>query len=334
MILSQVMTSEPPTSYWVIALFMLALGGTIGSFLNVVAYRVPARMSLLYPPSRCPKCETPIRFFDNVPVLGWLKLRGRCRDCGQPISVRYPIVEAILALAFCWLALAGPLSGGANLPVPAMSSLALWGLYAYHLLLLCGLAAAALMEIDSHRPPKSLFVGLLAAAFLAGLIWPELHPLHAHPQLAELLERWSWTLGPIDFLFGAITGAVMASLAGPATGEGPTGLAGRTSTMFSLACVGAFLGWQAAVGIATITACLYALVVMYRHGWKPLHRVPFTACLAFVTLVWLCAWSTFTAQITRWGLKADAWSLGLAGAVILLISWIAWLFRVRKPVAA
>src|SRR5581483_2797269 len=199
MILSQMFTPEPPTTYWMIALFMLALGGTIGSFLNVVAYRVPVRMSLLYPPSCCPKCETRIRFFDNVPVLGWLKLRGRCRDCGQPISARYPTVEAVVALAFCWLALAEPLSGGANLPVPAMSSLALWGLYSYHLLLLCGLAAAALMEVDGHRPPKSLFVGLLVATFLAGLIWPDLHPLHAHPQLAELLERWSWTLGPIDF---------------------------------------------------------------------------------------------------------------------------------------
>ena len=74
-----------------------AFGATIGSFLNVVAYRLPRRESLVHPGSRCPGCGTAIKVYDNVPVLGWLWLRGRCRSCRAPISPRYPIIEATTA---------------------------------------------------------------------------------------------------------------------------------------------------------------------------------------------------------------------------------------------
>jgi leader peptidase (prepilin peptidase)/N-methyltransferase len=80
------------------AVFAGALGATIGSFLNVVAYRLPRSESLLRPGSRCPGCATAIKAYDNVPVLGWLWLRGRCRSCKTRISPRYPIVEALTAL--------------------------------------------------------------------------------------------------------------------------------------------------------------------------------------------------------------------------------------------
>jgi leader peptidase (prepilin peptidase) / N-methyltransferase len=79
------------------ATFAGVLGATVGSFLNVVAYRLPRRESLVRPGSRCPGCGTAIRPHDNLPVLGWLLLRGRCRSCGMGISARYPLVEAITA---------------------------------------------------------------------------------------------------------------------------------------------------------------------------------------------------------------------------------------------
>jgi leader peptidase (prepilin peptidase)/N-methyltransferase len=75
-----------------------ALGLAFGSFLNVVAHRLPRRESLSKPRSRCPHCGSQIRARDNIPVLGWLLLRGKCRDCGAPISKRYPLVEAGTAL--------------------------------------------------------------------------------------------------------------------------------------------------------------------------------------------------------------------------------------------
>jgi leader peptidase (prepilin peptidase)/N-methyltransferase len=73
------------------------LGLVIGSFLNVVAYRLPRGQSVAFPASHCPSCETPIKPYDNVPVLSWLVLRGRCRSCHRAISARYPIVEAVTA---------------------------------------------------------------------------------------------------------------------------------------------------------------------------------------------------------------------------------------------
>ena len=77
-----------------------AFGLIIGSFLNVVAYRLPARVSLSRPGSHCPSCETPIKPYDNIPLLSWLLLRGRCRGCSAPIAKRYPLVEAGTAVLF------------------------------------------------------------------------------------------------------------------------------------------------------------------------------------------------------------------------------------------
>lgn len=84
---------------------VFVFGAAIGSFINVVIYRIPAEESLLWPPSRCPHCHHRLKRRDNVPILGWLWLRGRCRHCRSPISRRYPLVEAItggLFLATFW----------------------------------------------------------------------------------------------------------------------------------------------------------------------------------------------------------------------------------------
>jgi leader peptidase (prepilin peptidase)/N-methyltransferase len=85
----------------VLAIVVAGLAGLlIGSFLNVVAWRLPRRESLVRPRSRCPECATPIKPYDNVPVLSWLALRGRCRACGASISARYPLVEAATGLLY------------------------------------------------------------------------------------------------------------------------------------------------------------------------------------------------------------------------------------------
>jgi len=85
--------------------FVFILGTILGSFLNVVIYRLPRRLSVARPASRCPHCQTPIRPYDNIPLLSFLILRGRCRTCRAPISWRYPLVEAAagLLLAGLWV---------------------------------------------------------------------------------------------------------------------------------------------------------------------------------------------------------------------------------------
>lgn len=89
-----------------VALLALVLGLAVGSFLNVVIHRLPRKESLVHPPSRCPGCEQPVRPYDNVPVLSWLVLRGRCRHCAAPISRRYPLVEALTGLLYAAVVLA------------------------------------------------------------------------------------------------------------------------------------------------------------------------------------------------------------------------------------
>lgn len=87
---------------WLLLLWAGVIGAAVGSFLNVCIYRWPAEQSVISPPSRCPACETQLRWRDNVPILGWLLLRGRCRYCGVGISAQYPLVE--LATALIWMA--------------------------------------------------------------------------------------------------------------------------------------------------------------------------------------------------------------------------------------
>ncbi|GEA88805.1 peptidase A24 [Cellulomonas cellasea DSM 20118] len=115
-------------------------GAAIGSFLNVVVWRVPRRESVVHPPSACPACGHEIRPRDNVPVVSWLLLRGRCRDCAAPISARYPLVEAgtavLFALTAAWL---GPS----------------WALPAF-LYLAAVAVALALIDLDTHRLPNAI----------------------------------------------------------------------------------------------------------------------------------------------------------------------------------
>ncbi len=88
---------------FLINLIIFILGACIGSFLNVVIYRLPAKISLIHPPSRCPHCLHPLGITENVPVLGWLWLGGRCRWCKTPISIRYPLIEAVTGLLFLFI---------------------------------------------------------------------------------------------------------------------------------------------------------------------------------------------------------------------------------------
>ncbi|WP_084037787.1 A24 family peptidase [Demequina sp. NBRC 110053] len=86
--------------WWLTVALVAALGLVVGSFLNVVAWRVPRGESISHPRSACPACGHPVRARDNVPVVSWLLLRGKCRDCGEPISARYPLIEAATSVLF------------------------------------------------------------------------------------------------------------------------------------------------------------------------------------------------------------------------------------------
>ena len=152
---------------------LVLFGLVIGSFLNVVAYRIPLGRSVSHPPSACPNCETPIQPRDNVPVVSWLVLRGRCRHCGEPISVRYAIVEA----------------GHAALWVLTYLVVGLqWVLPAY-LWFVSVTVTLILTDLDHHRIPNRI----LYPGFVVGLV---------------LLAIGSWVDGDVEQMLPALAGAV------------------------------------------------------------------------------------------------------------------------------
>jgi len=138
--------------------FAATFGLIIGSFLNVVAHRLPGRTSLAMPASRCPSCEVPIKAYDNIPVLSWLILRGRCRSCSQPIAARYPLVEAFTAVLFA-----------AVVAVHLADTAAL----VLGLVLVAFLVPIALIDLDHRIIPNRL---TLPAAVLALVLGTALDP--------------------------------------------------------------------------------------------------------------------------------------------------------------
>lgn len=128
------------------------LGLLVGSFLNVVIYRVPLGKSIVSPPSACPKCGTQIKPWDNIPVLSWLVLRGRCRTCREPISARYPVVELITGLLFAATAMKFRL----DLEAPAGQLIAMTVVLVAFLYFAGISVALAGIDLDTHKLPNSI----------------------------------------------------------------------------------------------------------------------------------------------------------------------------------
>ena len=179
-------------------LFLFALGACVGSFLNVVVWRLPRDESIVSPPSHCPKCQTPLAWRDNIPVFGWILLRGKCRYCAQPISPRYPVIEFITGATFVlYYVLYFIVQQGPCPPVQPLVPRALdfrldWPIYLLHMYLLATLLAASLIDaelfiipvemtwwaaavgivvhalVDRPTVPGALVVGAPAAAIAAG----------------------------------------------------------------------------------------------------------------------------------------------------------------------
>lgn len=240
------------------ALWVFVLGTCVGSFLNVVIYRVPQGISVLIKGSYCPQCREPIRPQDNVPLLGWLRLQGQCYNCGLEISSRYPIVELAIGLLFLLLFFVELVSGGANLPVRPVNRLTgvqwtvfepqweLFALYSYHCFLLCSLFAWAMIRRDGHLVPKKAVVIVLAMAVGAPIFLPSLLPWPWWRGTVELLPHASLTAGWTSIL-GILCGFVAAEIL--SVKRLPTDQDADVSHIPSWLLIGAGLGWQAVVGI-------------------------------------------------------------------------------------
>ncbi|MBS0263989.1 MAG: prepilin peptidase [Planctomycetes bacterium] len=176
--------------YAILLTGLFILGAVFGSMLNVGIYRLPREDNLwkalkfmFHPPSHCPRCLVPIRFYDNIPILGWLKLGGRCRNCRGKIAVRYPLIEALTGLLFVllyvaevpsqwgWKALQESSLWHLYGPADALSPLALANVrYACHLVLLIALIVATFIDFDLRVIPDSVTVPTMVIGALANTI--------------------------------------------------------------------------------------------------------------------------------------------------------------------
>lgn len=258
----------------VLTVLSALFGLSIGSFINVVAYRlprmleyqwrgtakdddvdtpVPGRMSLEWPPSHCPACQTPLRFWENIPVLSFLMLRGRCRSCGVAIGWQYPAIELLCGLAFLVLAL-GPAAG---------ASLAL------AMALTAGLLTLAAIDLEALILPDAIVLPLLWLGLLANL----------HGRFVPLADAVIGAAAGYTSLW-IVTRSYRLIRKRDGMGDGDLKL---------LAALGAWLGWRMLapiVLIAAVVAILATVIAVLSGRRSTADTLPFGTALAVAG--WVC----------------------------------------------
>ena len=251
------MTAQP-----IEATIVALLGLAIGSFLNVVIHRLPRGGSLISPGSRCPSCGYALGALDNIPVVSYLALGGRCRQCRTPISARYPIVELVTALVF----------------VAHYFVFGWTPLLAVRLLFAASMVALFAIDLEHHLLPDAITLPGIAVGLVASLFLPP---------------------GIRDALIGTLVGGGVLWLIGEAYFRyaGEEGMGGGDVKM--LAMVGAFLGWQLVIVTLVFSSIAGAAIGMIviaikRGGMK--YALPYGTFLALAALVA----SLYGEQIVRW----------------------------------
>ena len=273
-------------------IFAFVLGAAIGSFLNVVIYRVPNELSIVLPNSACPNCKTPIKFYDNVPILGWLFLGAKCRSCKEPIAWRYPAVELLTACIFMlvfWQVGFTP-----YLPVALAFSATM----------------ISLIFIDAEHMilPNVITYPMFVIALIVRIVFPlafggnyfsdttygPISSLHGYP---------AWVVSLAGALFGALIGGGSLWLVGAIwkllRGVDAMGL-GDVKLLFG---VGALLGWRLTVltiFVGAFTGAVAGAAMLAIRKDKDLQsQIPFGIFLGIGSFVAML----FGEQLTAWYLS-------------------------------
>jgi leader peptidase (prepilin peptidase)/N-methyltransferase len=228
-------------------------GAAVGSFLNVVVHRLPRGESIVRPASRCPGCGTPLRIRDNLPLVSWLLLRGRCRSCGAPISPRYPAIELLTVVVFVAVALIRGVDEDLVVELPFAAVL----------------IAVGAIDLEHRIVPNRIVVPAAVFAVAAGAV--------VDPgRLPELLAAGA----------GAFTALLLAALAYPAgMGMGDVKLAGVMGLYLGLEVIPALV-------VAFLAGTVVGLAIIARQGARARKSgVPFAPFLALGGLVGLLAGS-------------------------------------------
>lgn len=282
---------------WYFDVIVFFFGACWGSFMNVCIWRIPREESVVKPRSHCPKCDMMITWRDNIPLLSWLILRGKCRNCALPISIRYPIVELITALLFVsvWK-LYGPLSvvGAA---VGITNSFAFVGAY---ILLVFGLVMASYIDIDHMYLPDRVTKGSMILGVALSFIFPVIQAPAMGPIPTHLA-------GGINSLIGLVAGG------GVLYGVGLLGklMFKKDAMGFGdvklMAGLGACFGWQSLPFIIFISSLFGAVVgiTMIAMGKKEMQsKIPFGPYIAGAALFWMLGgyrlWHAYIASMTAY----------------------------------
>ena len=246
-----------------VTVFAFLFGTVVGSFLNVCIYRLPKEESIVAPRSRCPACQSPVRALDNIPLISFALLRGRCRACGASIAWRYPLVETLTGILFALTVV----RFGVTLQTALL------------LTFLAGLIVISFIDLDHQIIPNVITLPGIPLGILTGFLFRD----------PPLLDRLIGTLAGAGFLYLVLFyGGVLYGQ--EAMGEGDLNL---------IAMVGAFLGWKAVI-VTILVGCLVgsavglSLIALRRLGRR--QHIPFGPFLslgAVVALFWgdrLIAW--------------------------------------------
>jgi leader peptidase (prepilin peptidase) / N-methyltransferase len=236
-------------------IFAFLFGLALGSFLNVCIYRIPIKKSIVYPPSSCPRCEERIKFYDNIPVLSYLLLMGRCRRCGQPISIQYPMVEMAMGL----ISVALLLKLGPTLE------------YVFFMLFVGSLIAMAFIDLRHKIVPDVISLPGIVVGFALSLV--PFTPLQWRDSLIGIVGGGGFLL-MVAIFFEKMTGR-------QGMGMGDVKM---------LAMIGAWMGWQALPFVILLSSVAGSLIggtflIASRQGVKT--KIPFGPFLSLGAMIYL-----------------------------------------------
>jgi leader peptidase (prepilin peptidase) / N-methyltransferase len=247
-------------SFSILMIFALVLGLLLGSFLNVCIYRIPLKKSIVTPPSSCPGCGERIKFYDNIPIISYILLLGKCRHCRQPISIKYPIIELLTGLL--------SISVFANY-YPN------YGLYFSFLIFVCALLVISFIDLSFQIIPDIISIPGIIAGVAVAIIFN----IYSDYQI-------TW----YDSLIGAIGGGGILYLVaiGFEKFTGKEGMGGGDVKL--LAMIGAWMGWRAIpliILVSSLTGSIIGAAALLLAGKGLRSRIPFGPFLVLGTLVYL-----------------------------------------------
>lgn len=270
-------------------IFIFALGAMVGSFLNVVIHRVPNEQSVVFPNSACPKCHTPIKPYDNLPILSWLFLGGKCRNCKEKISARYPAVELLTALIYVlvfWQI-------GFNLFLPVV------------LIFVSAIVALIFIDAEHMILPNVITYPLFAFALLVRLVFPLFPAVEYFTDLYKfplnLLQDYPlWLISLVGAILGVLVGGGFLWLIGETwkrlRGVDAMGL-GDVKMMLG---VGALLGWRLtllSIFLGAFTGAVAGIFLISRQQEKDFQaQIPFGIFLGLGSIISLL----FGEQMIEW----------------------------------